>query len=539
LSKRILPLIPPSLAVERVVPSADQITIVTTPRTATAACPGCHQTSARIHAHYQRRLQDLPWQGRPAVLLVRVRRFCCGNPCCPRRTFAEPLGAAAAARSARRTARLAGVQCHLGLALGGEAGARLAGRLAMPVSPDTLLRLVHRAEAPPPPTPRVLAVDDWAWRRGQTYGTILVDLERNRVVDLLPDRETGTLSAWLRRHGGIEVVARDRAGAYADAVRQGAPEAQQVADRWHLFRNLGEALQGGVDRHRGAVRQAARAVSEETAAPAEPRPPPATREERLRADRRDRRRLRYEEMVRLHRLGLPGHAIGRAVGASMPTVYRWLKAGGPPTHDKPEQPRNVDPHEAYLARRWGEGCRNGARLWRELRARGYRGGMRTVARWTTTRRRREEGTGAADTVRRAAAWPAPSSRRCARMLGTPPGRLEAKERAFVGHLACAAPDLVRAGELAIAFADLLRERRPDIDSADTALGAWMAAARGTLLDGFARGLERDRAAVVAAIATPWSTSPAEGQITRLKAIKRSMYGRAGFHLLRQRVLMAA
>jgi transposase len=537
LSKRILPLIPPGLAVERVVPSPDQITIVTSLRAATAACPGCHQHSARIHAHYQRRLMDLPWQGCPAVLLVRVRRFRRGNPSCPRQTFAEPLGAAAA-RSARRTARLESVQCQLGFALGGEAGARLAGRLTMPASPDTLLRLVHRAVVPLPPTPRVLAVDDWAWRRGQNYGSILVDLERNKVVDLLPDRETDTLSAWLRRHGGIEIVARDRAGAYADAARQGAPDAMQVADRWHLLRNLGEAVQGGVDRHRGAVRQAARAVSEETAVPAAPVPPQATREEGMRADRRDRRQLRYEEMLRLHRLGLPGHAIGRAIGASMPTVYRWLKAGGPPTHNKPEQLRNVGAHEVYLARRWTEGCRNGARLWRELRTQGYRGGMRTIARWTT-QRRREEGTGAADAVRHASTWPAPSSRRCARMIGTPPDRLDAKERAFVGHLASAAPDLVRAGELAIAFAELLRERRPDIDTADTALAAWMETARGTLLDGFARGLERDRKAVAAAIATPWSTSPAEGQITRLKAIKRSMYGRAGFHLLRQRVLLAA
>jgi transposase len=537
LSKRILPLIPPGLAVERVVPSPNQITIVTTPRAATAACPGCGQTSARVHARYQRRLQDLPWQGRQAMLLVRVRRFCCGNPICPRKTFAEPLGPAAA-RSARRTERLGGVQCQLGLALGGEAGARLAGRLAVPVSPDTLLRLVHRAVAPRPPAPRVLAVDDWAWRRGQNYGTILVDLERNRVVDLLPDREVATLSTWLQRHGGIEVVARDRSGAYADAARQGAPDAIQVADRWHLLRNLGEALRGAVDRHRGAVRRAARAVSGQTATPMEPAPRPATREERLRADRRARRRLRYEEMVRLHRLGLPGHAIGRAVGASLPTVYRWLKAGGPPTHDKPEQPRNLGPHEAYLARRWGEGCRNGARLWRDLRAQGYRGGMRSVVRWTT-QRRREEGTGAADAIRGAAAWPAPSSRRCARMLGAPRDRLEAKEQDFLAHLASVAPDLVHAGELAIAFADLLRKRCPDIGSADTALKTWMGTARGSLLGGFVRGLERDREAVVAAIATPWSTSPAEGQITRLKAIKRSMYGRAGFHLLRQRVLMAA
>src|SRR4051794_23289525 len=301
----------------------------------------------------------------------------------------------------------------------------------MPASPDTLLRLVHRAQAPLPPPPRVLAVDDWAWRRGQNYGTILVDLERNKVVDLLPDRETDTLSAWLRCHDGIEIVARDRAGAYADAVRQGAPDARQVADRWHLLRNLGTALQGGVDRHRGAVRQAARAVSEETATPPEPLPQSATRVERLRADRRDHRRLRYEEVVQLHRRGLPQQAIGRAVGASPRTIRRWLKAGGPPTHNRPGQPRNVGPHEAYLARRWAEGCHNAAQLWRELRAQGFRGGVRSVERWAAPRRP-EEGTEAANAIRPTAAWPAPSSRRCARMLGTPLERLDAKEQAFLG-----------------------------------------------------------------------------------------------------------
>src|SRR5947209_2362347 len=161
-----MPLLPPGLTVERVVPSAERITIVTTPRTAVAACPGCGQFSSRVHAHYQRRLQDLPCQGRPATLLIRVRRFCCLNPACRRRTFAETLGATAV-RSARRTARLGDAQCHLGLASGGEAGARLAKRLAMATSPDTLLRLVHRAALPEPPAPRVVAVDDWAYRRGQ------------------------------------------------------------------------------------------------------------------------------------------------------------------------------------------------------------------------------------------------------------------------------------------------------------------------------------------------------------------------------------
>jgi transposase len=408
----------------------------------------------------------------------------------------------------------------------------------MPLSPDTLLWLVRGAERPPYPPLRVVGVDDWAWKRGQNYGTILVDLERHTVVDLLPDREAATVADWLKHHEGIEVVARDRAGAYAEAARQGAPNALQVADRWHLFHNLGEALQGVVDRHRGAVRQAARAVTADTAPPLMPTPTPVTRVERLRAERHDQRRRRYEEMVRLHRLGLPGHAIGRAVGASVLTVYRWLKSGGPPSHEKPEQPRNIAPYEAFLARRWAEGCRNGARLWRELRARGYRGGERSVVRWATQRRRQED-TGTADAERQAAVWPVPSSRLCARLLGTPPDQLEAQERIFLGHLAKVAPAVARAGELANAFAALLRERRRDLAEATAALKAWMSLARGSLLDSFVHGLERDTDAVAAAIGTPWSSGPVEGQVNRLKAIKRSAYGRAGFPLLRQRVLMAA
>jgi transposase len=537
LSRRILPLIPPGLAVEQVVPSSDRITIVATARAATANCPVCGQTSARIHAAYQRRLQDLPLQGRPATLLVRVRRFLCCNLACARRTFADPLRHSAA-RSARRTERLASVQRQLGLGLSGEAGARLATRLAMPLSPDTLLRLILGAVRPPHPPPRVVGVDDWAWRRGQSYGTILVDLERHTVIDLLPNRETATVADWLKRHQGIEVVARDRAGAYAEAARQGAPNALQVADRWHLFHNLGEALQGVVDRHRGAVRQAARAVATETAAPAARVPTPVTGEKQLRTARGEQRRCRYEEMLRLHRLGLPGHAIGRAIGASALTVYRWLKAGGPPSHDKPEQPRNIASFEAFLARRWTEGCRNGARLWRELCAQGYRGGERSVVRWATQRRHQDD-TRAADAERRAAIWPTPSSRLCARLLGMPPDRLKAQERAFLDRLRELAPGMIHAGELANAFAALLRERRRDLAEAIAVLEAWMSMARDSLLNSFVRGLERDIDAVAAAISTPWSSGPVEGQITRLKAIKRSAYGRAGFLLLRQRVLIAA
>lgn len=536
MSKRLLPLIPPGRAVVQVLPTPDRVIIVAQPRSSTAACPDCGTPSRSVHSHYERHLGDLPWQGRPVALRIRARRFRCAVPACARKTFAERL-AGTAALTARRTERLGSLHACLGLALGGEAGARLAARLAISTSPDTLLRAVRASGSNvlTPPTPRVLGVDDWAWRRGHRYGTALVDLERNTVMELLPDRQAETLATWLRQHPGVEVIARDRAGAYADGARQGAPDAVQVTDRWHLLRNLGDAVHALADRHGGAVRRAAHAIAEESAAtaaaepavPTAPRPPNAA--ERASQMSLSRRQARYEEAARLHGQGVSISRIAALLGAKRKTVRGWLRRDGAPSWRKPKCGSALDPHVPLLERRWAEGCHNAARLWREAAAAGYAGRPGTVRTWAT-RRRSEQA--AAGTPQPSSDAP-PSGRRVGRLLMADTDKLANGDRRFVARLLADAPKLADAVAVAKRLQRILRKEE------DGSLQDVLAAAADTLLAGFAASLGRDQNAVQAALDLPWTTSLVEGQVNRIKTIKRSVYGRAGFDLLRSRVLHAA
>ncbi|MBP2297070.1 transposase [Azospirillum rugosum] len=355
MSKSLLSLLPAGLVVDRVSVEADRVAVTAHVRAAKAVCPLCHRPSVRVHSRYTRQLGDLPWQGRVGELHLQVRRFRCATAGCPRRIFAECLPAVAAPR-VRRTRRLAEAQRANALSAGGNPGARLSTRLAMPVNGDTLLRLVRAADRPAPPPARIIGIDDWAWRRGCRYGTIVVDLERNRPIELLPDRQAETVATWLAAHPEVEVVARDRAGAYAEGVRLGAPQAIQAADRWHLLRNLGDAVRHVFDRHHADLRAAAcgavvEPVTEKASGP-EPLPPPRpTRREQCSAAKQAARHARYTELAALQARGWSQSRIARTLGLDRKTVRVWLWAGQPPSWSQPAKGSLLDAHVDYLRAR--------------------------------------------------------------------------------------------------------------------------------------------------------------------------------------------
>lgn len=515
-------MIPEGLLVEQVLPGPDRVVILCRPKSGTSLCPLCGTESARVHSHYERTLADLPWQGRIVALRVQARRFRCATSGCKRRIFAERLPEVTIPRL-RRTGRLAEIQRHIGLALGGEAGSRLARRLTMPVGATTLLGMLRRgAPETPARAPRVLGVDDWAWRRGRRYGTILVDLERHRVVDLLPNRRADTIAAWLKAHPGIEVISRDRGGTYADAARRGAPNAVQVSDRWHLLENCSSALLHAVRRHRREVRSAAQPDTVETVTTVAP---PMTSAERRHWERWRRQHDTYGEVMRLRQEGMPIKEIVRRLAIGRNTVRRWLRGAAPDLF----RPRRsmLEPYRATLERRWTEGCRNGTQLWRELRDAGFRGGLRVVTEWATRQRL------AGHPGRSASGFTVPPLRRVARILTADPSTLQVEEQQYLNRLLATSAPLALARDLALRFAAIVRERKADD------LDRWLADAAESEMRSFADGLRQDEAAVRAALELPWSNGQTEGQITRLKLIKRQMFGRAKHDLLRARVLQAA
>ena len=537
----------PGCRVERMHRAADTTTLVARAAGADARCPACATRSAAVHSMYVRRPADLPSLGHTVRIAIRVRRFYCRVPTCRRRTFAERVPGLLDVR-ARRTRRLATAQRALAVETSAEAGARLARRLAMPASPDTLLRLLRRAPLPKVAAPHAVGVDDWALKRGRTYGTILVDLEAHRVVDLLPDRSGSTLAGWLRRRPNIAVVTRDRSTEYTRAITAALPAAVQVADRWHLLLNVRQMLERWLATVSGRLRKLpANAATGPARTAAFPRSPT---EVRAGATARERWRAVYDDVRRRHAAGEPLMRIARTLGLARSTARRFAAAATFPERGaRPISASSLDPFLAHLSARHAQGCENGLQLWRELQLLGYTGHSRQIHRWLQTRRRVPAPTqstasrhaAAAELAARASAPPRlPSPRHLAWLASLLPNELAADDAAIVARIAQDA-EVGRVLALVRRFVALVRDRPPP-PAAAAALDVWLHDAEGCgvrAVETFAAGLRQDGAAVRAALTTSWSNAQSEGHVTKLKLLKRQMYGRANFDLLRRRVLLAA
>jgi len=369
--------------------TSTQLTLRVTSTQALVHCPVCRFPTRRIHSRDVRTVADLPWGPWRVVLHLHVRKFCCANGRCIRRIFTERL-ASLVAPWARRTQRLIHWLGHIVLALAGTAGARLSRELGLGVSRNTLLRLLRRLPVPEVATPEVLGVDDWAYRKRQTYGTVLIDLQRRRPLALLPDREAKTCALWLQAHPGVGVITRDRSRADTDGARQGAPEAIQVADRFHLLQNLAEALDQVLNAHRdtlaavnAALRRAPVARLDDTVAVLVPPPSPSRIVQELAQQRQAQRLALHQQIWGFHQQGWPGWAIAQHLGVGKKTVDRYLRMT-----TLPERQRRADrgrsiltPYHAYLLERWNAGHRDALPRFRELQQRGYAGSYPTVARY--------------------------------------------------------------------------------------------------------------------------------------------------------------
>lgn len=518
-------LIPNGLSVTGLKLEFDSITIHTRSNSATARCPICKQLSRQVHSKYIRSLADLPWAGLPVCFRVSVRRFYCANGVCPRKVFAERLDGVTS-EYGRRTDRQRRALEDIAFSLGGEAGSRLAAQLGFPISPDTLLRYIRCAPEPQIFPVIVLGVDDWAWRRGLRYGTILVDLERRRVIDLLPDRSPVSFADWLINHPGVGIISRDRGGEYREGARRGAPDAVQVADRFHLIKNFTAVVEKVFKRH-------ARLVSD-VPAPDSPRmlSPPRPDREAMREGTRMKTAELSKTIHSMAEKGLSNAAIGRALNLSRQMIGKYLRSETPPERGRQKRTSTIlAPYEQYILERCRQGYWNSMGLWREITALGYEGKYRTVRRYVAYIRRLT-----VDRVNVLAPVVTLTPRSAATLALRRPEDRSDSQHTTINELIKLHPQIGKSIQLFEWFAGIIRRQR------DENIKEWIENAKDSgipEIKGFAAKLIQDLDAVIAGIELPWSQGQTEGQVTRLKFIRRQMYGRGDFDLLRKRVLRAA
>ena len=527
----------------------DGIRITARTRTAALACPGCGAVSSQVHDRYRRGLADLDCGGRPVQVVLEVRRFRCGNPACEVATFAEQVPGLTGWYQ-RRTAPLRALLEKVALALAGRAGCRLAAALAVAVSRFTLIRLVRALPDPQAGQVTVLGVDDVAKRRGHSYATVLMDMDSRRLTGMLPDREAETFADWLRARPGIEVTCRDRGGACARAAREAAPAAVQVADRFHLWQDLAEAVEKTVLACLAALSPPSPApdITQVAADPGRPAPAPGPPAEPdgFRDSRGQQRRLvarhreRYAAVQALRADGCSIREIARRLGLARNTVLKFAQAASIDEllAKATTRPSVLDPFKPYLGQRWNDGITSAAALHEEIRARGWTGSVLTVERYLRQFRTadgRDRQARAKPQLTAPAAPPPPKPRQVTRWIMTHPDHLASDAAAALARLLDASPALAAAAGHVRSFAAMMTRRQGLL-----ALEDWLVAVEAgdqPGLHSFARGIRRDQQAVTAGLALPYNSGALEGKNCKIKYLKRLMYGRANFDLLRKMALL--
>ena len=523
----------PHLQIQSVQQESQQITIRLVSTRESDRCPTCQTQTLAGHGWFTRRIHSLPCSGRAVVLLVQAHRFRCPNAACPCKTFREDLSALAA-RYQRRTQAAAQLLCSVAAVAGGQAGARLAAQMQLPTSRSTLVRSLIRRATCPVDVPRVVGVDDFAWTKRRRYGTILVDLETHRLLALLADCEVETVAAWFRQHPSVQIVTRDRSPGFAEAIRQGAPHALHIADRFHLHMNAMTCLETLLTREQAMIRRVVASLRAQYRK-AHPAPPPQPlAPERQQSERRARRYARYEQVVQLKAQGWSQRAIAQESGLHPQTVAIYLKAGQfPERAPHPLRGRVIEPYLDYLQQRWEQGEHNGRLLFEEIRAQGYPAGLTEV--YLAIQPWRIHGpTASLARAKVVQQHPSYSPKQTLWLLFKE--KRTAGEQQFVQSL------LEQSAMIACTYESVRQFRQILTERDESALPRWAIEAEASQIPELLRFLQRlrlDWEAIENALLFASSQGQVEGQVNRLKVFKRQGYGRASPALLQARLVGAS
>ncbi|MEM7330958.1 MAG: ISL3 family transposase [Chloroflexota bacterium] len=530
-----LPISIPECDIEKIETTIEQVTIQASLRRRPSPCPKCNELSNQVHGYYQRTIKDLPILSSIVWLKLRVRRFRCQNATCSQQTFTQQVNEFLQPYQ-RSTNRLKTTLSHIGQFLGGRAGARLAMKLSMPISGDTLLRLVRRFPEEPLGLLRVIGIDDWAVRKGQRYGTIIVDLEKHRVVDLLPDRDSETVEAWLSQHPTLQIITRDRSKEYAQGITAGAPQAKQVVDRWHLLKNMYEVVERSLHTLYPILRERLANIAETNHLSINRLRdtfPRGLSHEAIRQDRRAERRHKYELVHFMSARGLSTRRIAKIMGISRGTVFRFLHAETyPEVKSRGYRPSILDPYLPYLEERVQDGHWHARQLWEEIVQQGYPGTKSQVIKWLTWRKKHPATIPVEELANLTPVFLLPPVKELLSLLAQEHDRLTIDEDWLLSRL-MKIPEISAVQDLVQSFLKMIQDKKPD------ALQPWLAKCRELeipYLNRFAKSLTQDFDAIQAALESPWSNGQVEGQVNRLKLLKRQMYGRAKLDLLKKRIV---